>query len=334
MNNEKRDIALIYGGVGAEHKVSLMSKDYLRELIDQEKYRLTEVLIDTDGTWRADGNPTLLCPGGFLKKNGERIAIDAAFPVLHGDFGEDGTVAGALEVAGIPYVGCRVGAGAVCSDKALTKMIAERLGIQTVRWILRIGDGTDEIDTLDAEEDCSKRIGYPMFIKPSGLGSSVGCAAVMTPAAFPSAYAEAARLGKGRVLIEEFLGDRRELECAVMSVSGLRVLSHPGEVICHGPYTYDEKYSKSTHSKVCVRADVSKAVSDLIKRYSQMLCDAIGIRHLARIDFFLSQGQIYLNEINTMPGFTAASLYPKLIEAEGICPKDLVSRLIEDSLQA
>lgn len=332
MNNAKKTVALIYGGEGAEHQVSLMSKDYLWGLIDREKFEVFPVLIDTEGVWWHNTERLALCRGGFLHEDGKKTAVDAAFPLLHGDLGEDGTVVGALEVSGIPYVGCGVGAGAVCADKAITKMIAERLGIPTVRWILRIESDPDGIDLSAAEADCAEKIGYPMFMKPVGLGSSVGCTAVITPSSFFSAYTKAARLGKGRVLIEEFIGDRRELECAVYSVKN-RLISHPGEVICHGPYTYDEKYSSSTHSSISTHADIPEAISALAGRYSEILCDAIGIRHLARIDFFLSEQRLYLNEINTMPGFTRASLYPKMMEAEGVTPEVLVNSLISDCIK-
>ena len=332
MNNSKKTVALIYGGAGAEHEVSLMSNEYLSRLIDRERFNVLSVLIDTDGVWLHEGERLLLCSGGLMREDGAKIPVDAAFPLLHGDLGEDGTIAGALECAGIPYVGCGVTAGAVCADKAITKLIAERLGIPTVRWILRIEDDTENIDLSSAESDCAEKIGYPMFIKPAGLGSSVGCAAVMTPGTFFDAYADAARLGRGRVLIEEFIGDRRELEIAFYSAGAKRIISHPGEVICHGPYTYEEKYSKSTHSRVCVRSDAPEAIGSLAERYSDMLCRAIGIRHLARIDFFLSDSLLYLNEINTMPGFTEASLYPRLMESEGITPEALVNSLISDCL--
>ena len=334
MNNSKKRVALIYGGVGKEHDVSVMSAEYLRELIDPDEYELLPIFIDKNGKWYLTGNrenaPISYASGG-LTVGDTPLRVDVAFPILHGDGGEDGCIAGTLKMAGIRFVGCDVGASAVAYDKAITKLVAERLGIPTAKWILRVEDDTHHPGVEDAEAVAGAMIGYPMFIKPSGLGSSVGAHAVMTPARFDAAYTDACIKGGGRVLVEEYIGEKRELECAFFKTRDRRIFAHPGEVVCHGPYSYEEKYNSSSHAKTVARADVPEAVSSLAIRYSEMLADAIGFRHLSRIDFFLTDRGLIFNEINTMPGFTAASLYPRMMGEAGIAPRELVRLLIEDA---
>lgn len=336
MNGERKRVALIYGGSGHEHDVSVMSAKYVRSLIDTEGYELLDVFIDRDGKWylNSDGPRVELTlgRGRLLTPELSVVTADVALPLLHGDEGEDGCIAGVLRALGIRFVGCDVTAGAVCYDKALTKLIAERLGIPTAPWILKIEPDPENPNLRDAACTAEK-IGYPMFIKPSGLGSSIGAHAVMTPDRFDAAYADACIKGNGRVLIEEYIGDKREIECAFFSAMGRRMIAPPGEVVCHGPYTYEEKYTKASHStvKACIE-DLPAALSKLAVRYSEMLSDALGLRHLSRIDFFLTDKGLLLNEINTMPGFTSGSLYPLMMEAAGIPPRELVCSLIEDAL--
>ena len=327
---EKKQIALIYGGRGVEHSVSVAGAKNLISLIDKERYGVIPVYISKHGGFslrspvsNTDGSP--LYPisrdgvSGFLTAEGELIRIDCAFPLLHGDFGEDGTVQGLLTSLGIAFVGCDTVASAICLDKAVTKAVAESLGIPTVSGTL-ITDALCNADKYD----------LPVFIKPDRLGSSYGAGMAAEHDAFRRIFAEAHALGGGRVLIEQFKSPVRELECAYFEAQGEKIFSSAGEILCDGFYSYEKKYSDGG-AKTSSKATLSSETNDKILEYSERLCSFIGIRHLARIDFFLSDGEIYLNEINTMPGMTETSLYLKLLSEHGISPEEAVNRLISDA---
>ena len=329
---KRKRIALLYGGAGAEHEVSLAGAEYVLGVIDKSRYIPYPVLITREGKWLAEGDPervvTLAVGGRALCEGEKTIPIRAAFPLLHGDMGEDGKIQGLLDCAGIPYVGCGVVAGAVASDKILTKDIARALGIPTVSGIAITG----AVSTEAARRRAEKEVGYPMFIKPSGLGSSIGAHAVYAMEEFDRALRSAVALGEGRVLIEELIEDKRELECAYLGYSGGELFTHPGEIISHGFYDYDEKYGKESRTSTRVRAELSDKLCERVREYSGALVTRLGIRQISRIDFFLSGGELLFNEINTMPGFTASSLYPAMIAAAGISPTELVTELIEGAL--
>lgn len=325
---KKLRVALIYGGAGAEHEISLRGGEFLLRHIDRERYIPHPIVIGRDGTWRSgeDGAPVtvrLTKDGARIARSGRGVKIDVAFPLLHGDFGEDGRIAGFLETLGIAYVGCDVLSGAVALDKLLCKAVAESLGIPTVRGISL----TEPMSADAARELAEDKVGYPMFIKPSGLGSSVGAARVECPEEFNSAYLDALSYGE-RILIEEYLADRRELECAYFDGIDDPYLP-PSEVIPSGVYSYAEKYSDTSHARCVVRAKVTSGIQATLRDYCERLVKSVGIRQLSRIDFFLSDGVLYFNEINTMPGFTEASLFPLSVEAAGVSNTELISRLID-----
>lgn len=330
----RKNIAVIFGGRGRENKISRLGAAHILSEIDRERYLPIPIYIDRHGAWHlGDGRGVIFHPAlsgrrGMLVSDGERIPIDCALPLLHGDFGEDGKIQGALETAGIPFVGCDAPAGGICSDKILTKMIAKELGIKCTRSVYSTAsDSPDRVRSLAEGE-----IGYPMFIKPAGLGSSFGCSLVTEPGNFEAAYKEAGEAG-GRVLFEEYLEGAREIECGYLkSATRGEIFSHPGEVFACGVYTYEKKYKRGKAARITARADIGTEAAELIREYSRMLVLAIGIRHLARIDFFLHEGEIIFNEINTMPGFTSGSLYPLMMNAEGIAAKELITELIEVAL--
>ena len=335
MEKRRKRIALIYGGQGSEREVSLSGAEFVSENIDTEKYIPLFIRIEKSGEWviSEGGSERATYPvrlgglSGFL--DGEKIIpVYAAFPLLHGVFGEDGRVQGTLDCAGIRYVGCGALAGAIAFDKIYTKIIAEAIGIPTVRWIAR-SDGTAPLEIEEAALAAERQIGYPMFIKPSAEGSSVGASVIYSREDFATAYANAR--AHGRVLIEALVQDKRELECAALITEGKILLSYPGEVVSQGFYSYDEKYSDASHTEVLARAELDKVKTELILDYSKKLCEELSLSGLSRIDFFLSGGKIYFNEINTMPGFTQSSLYPRLMGTLGIEPKELISRLIEEA---
>lgn len=317
-------VALIFGGRGYEKEVSAKGAAHILPLIDENTYHCLSVFIDGCGRWLIDGKecyPSL--PGGFTV-DGEFIPVDCALPLLHGDFGEDGIVQGALECAGISYIGCDVQSGALCSDKAYTKAVAQALGIPTLPFRLILKKDKDALRI--AEE-----IGYPLFVKPCRLGSSVGASAAGDRSELTEALTKAFSVAD-RVMVEPALYPKRELECGYFCAKGKELFTKPGEILCEGFYDYDRKYMSNV-SPVCAVADIDEDISSKIRDYSARLARFIGVRDLCRIDYFLSGGELYFNEINTLPGLTESSLYLGLTEAAGISKKELVSLLIEGCIQ-
>ena len=345
---ESPSVALIFGGRGYEHDVSVRGAEYLFPLIDGSKYRKIPVYVKKDGTWvipairgidvcpraLSDGavpeeecSPAFGKPIGGLLTESAFLPIAAAFPLLHGDFGEDGVVQGALENAGIPYVGCDTVASAVTRDKSYVKLIAEHLGIPTARWLY-----ARELSNKTIKE-AEEKIGYPMFVKPARLGSSVGASVARCREELAGALDRALKVGSGRALIEELIDVERELECGYLSAAGKTLFTGVGEIYTDGFYDYEAKYFSGA-ARVSSRATVSDSEVGLIQSYSALLSEHLGLRGLSRIDFFrTARGDIIFNEINTMPGFTETSLYPRLCAESGISPKELVERLITDAVR-
>ena len=327
----KKRIALLYGGADSEHDVSVMGYKYVNSLLNDCPYEILPIYITRGGEWQigdSSGTRAHLCAyeGGSLYTEYGYVPIDAVLPLLHGKLGEDGTLQGALETIGIPYVGSGVCASALCIDKHYTKQIVSALGIPTLDSI----PFSCRTDTEAALARCKSRIGLPMFIKPRRLGSSVGAYPVYTDDDFRKFFPLAMREGENLVMAEKMLTDKRELECAFCEVDARRIVTAPGEVLIDGFYGYNEKYGGQT--KVCSKAEVDKEIFDMISDYSHRIAEALMLRHLARIDFFLSGGTLYFNEVNTIPGFTSESLYPKMLEVSGISPRDAILSFIEDAL--
>ena len=366
-------IALIFGGRGLESDISVIGAENLFGLIDEKRYEKIPVFIDKRGRFLVSLDksitPSALASdtsvaseaypalrggvGGFILGD-EFLEIDAAFPLLHGDFGEDGRVQGALECAGISFVGCDTPSGAICRDKTVVKAVAERLGIPTVRCVdARLGD-------RDAVFRAEERLTYPMFVKPARLGSSIGAGIASDRRELKKRLDYALTLDSV-ALIEEKIDTLCEMECGYFSAMGRQIFTEPGEIRSHGFYDYEKKYgglkiqndllgSKPSsefgiqndlsgskpkpENEISVSSTVDKAVCSQIQDYAARLVRALGVRDISRIDFFLSKdGRLYFNEINTMPGFTDASLYLKMLERVGIAPSVAVSLLIENALQ-
>ena len=327
MDNRRTTVALIYGGRGREREVSIRGRNHVLPLIDADKYEIIEIFIDKDGRWLTEKGE--VCPhgGGFIHTESKDFTpIDCAIPLLHGDFGEDGRVQGALDVASIPYVGCDVSGAAVCRDKVFVKTIAQHIGIPTLPFLLTLRDEGIDYAIRQAEE----RFTYPLFIKPTSLGSSVGASAAESRRELISALTVAYAFAE-RVMIEPCLTDKRELECGYLGVKGKELFTNPGEILCEGFYGYEEKYS-CDRVALAIRADLSDRQSEAIRDYSRRLVRALGVRDLCRVDFFLSGDEIYFNEINTMPGFTDGSLYARMIEAYGISEGRLFGLLIDNCI--
>lgn len=327
---EKLSVMVLSGGRGAEHDVSLMSAKYVESLIDREKFLPIPVYIAKTGEWLSSGEHVTLAyrgRGGILV-GGEFIGIDVALPVLHGDFGEDGVVQGALENVKISYVGCDVFAGSLCSDKAFTKSVARELGIDVAEHtVSKKGECSDDFIARVTGKK------FPIFIKPARLGSSIGARITKNESELRLAVENAYKLSD-KIIAEEFIDVEYELECAYLSACGVEIFSDVGLISSKcGFYDFEKKYNTGDGVVVTANADISRELSDKIRKYSKLLADTIGIRHLARFDFLLSKdGRLTFNEINTLPGFTETSLYPRLIERSGIPPKSLIEMLIYDAV--
>ncbi len=328
----KKRIALIYGGTSSEHNVSIRGYEYIKELLKDSDYEILSVYIDRAGDWfvRLKGADIPAYPtrkmGGSLYTGYGFFKIDAAIPLLHGDGGEDGCVQGALEIAGVPYVGARVCASAICLDKTYTKTVAESLGIPTVSSV----SFSRPTNTDEALAKCREILGFPMFIKARRLGSSVGVYPARNGEEFKNAFEQAMSDGKNLVLVEKLISKKRELECAFCEWRGERIITPPGEILVDGFYGYNEKYSGQT--RTMARSAVGEEVQKEIQKYSHTLADALELRHLARIDYFLTDEGILFNEINTFPGFTDESLYPKMLLEYGIDPARAIISFVEDAL--
>lgn len=317
-------VALIFGGRGYESEVSLSGRDFVLPILEK-KYNCLPILIDKSGRWMLQNTQVFPAERGFITEEGERIDVDCAIPLLHGDYGEDGSVQGALETARIAYIGCDTSASAVCRDKFFVKRIAIGLGIPTLPCVLALRcEGVDF-----AVRQAEGSFGYPLFVKPARLGSSVGARGAENRGELVHAISEAFSLCD-RVIIEPRLTDKRELECGYFSANGKEIFTYPAEVLIKGNYGYEEKYLRGD-TRLSVRADVDTDVAERIREYSRRLTRALGVRDISRIDYFLSCGELYLNEINTFPGFTSGSLYPRLIEAAGIPIGDALDMLIEQA---
>lgn len=323
-------IAVIYGGISTEHDVSIKSAKNVINNIDTNKYDVTPILIAKDGSWYKNGKS--------LKNIIEELKkVDVVFPILHGKFGEDGTVQGMLEMHKIPYVGCNVLASSICMDKIYTKIILDKAKIKQANYIYIKDENIyvdDEFEELELENDrivelVEKKLGYPVFIKPSRSGSSIGIKKARNAQELIAGIQKAAEFDS-KILVEEYI-DGRELECAILNGKAIEV----GEIVPGDDfYSYEAKYNNK-ESMVIVPAEIKTEIRNKIKYLAEKAFKVVDGTGLARIDFFLEDktDELYINEINTMPGFTEISMYPKLCEAGNINYKDLISNLIESAVK-
>jgi len=348
----KTSVVILFGGQSSEHEVSRISAQSVLENLDNDKYDILPVGITKKGEWLPyRGEYKYIGSGEWeeiarseFKKNREYIAdkfpsvenflaeicggpIDIVFPVLHGANGEDGSIQGLLELAGIPYVGCNILSSAVGMDKAVSKVIFEHAGLNQARYIVvKRNDIYNSIS--DIQQKVHSAIGYPCFVKPSNSGSSVGISKVREPDGLLKALEVAAKYDR-KILVEEFI-DGREVECAVLGFDS-PIASTVGEIIpCNEFYDYEAKYI-NPDSKILVPADLDRETMETVRADAVTAFKAIDCGILARVDFFVEKmtGKVYINEINTMPGFTSISMYPKLWEASGISYRELLQKLIE-----
>ncbi len=339
-----KKLMIICGGQSTEHSISRMSCTSVLKNLHRERYVLTLVGIDRDGQWYLlDDTQEDLSLDSWLD-NGQEITDiydllkkqDVIFPVLHGQYGEDGTIQGLFELAGVPYVGCRTLASSVAMDKIYTKKILETVGIPQVKslYIKKRYDGQyvvvdhqfqEHKDILDMVEE---QLGFPCFVKASRSGSSVGCYRVDQKEQFLDILHQAGQYDS-HIVVEECI-DCIELETAVLGNDD-PIVSRVGQIMPHGEfYTFESKY-EDEESQTCIPALVDANIQEKIREYALKVFKAIDGHGLSRVDFFLDKktNQIYLNEINTMPGFTKISMYPQLIADLGITYSDLIDRLID-----
>ena len=353
---KKLSVCILFGGMSPEHEVSLRSAESVLNNIDHNKYNIFPVGITKDGDWilytgkdysklptgewksypnnrRATISPVR--GQGLLSFEGDcvvRERIDVVFPVLHGENGEDGAMQGLLQMAGIPYVGPHVAASAVAMDKTLTKLVVDHAGIPQAAWqLVRRGELDNHMEnTLDSLE---LRFRYPMFVKPAGTGSSVGVSKASDREALHNALMTAAAYDE-KILVEEFIHGR-EIEVAVMGNEN-PVASICGEIDSGAEfYDYDAKYLTDS-STAYIPARIPEDVEEIVREAAVKVYSAIGCQGLSRVDFFVTydENRVVFNEINTLPGFTSISMYPKLFTASGIPYSQLIDELLELALEA
>jgi D-alanine-D-alanine ligase len=347
-------VGILFGGKSAEHEVSLQSAKNVIEAIDREKYDVTLIGIDKTGRWRLSGDADFLLSADdpkaiHLQDSGEQLAVapgaqsspltpvsggaisekvDVVFPILHGPLGEDGTVQGLLKLANLPFVGAGVLGSAVGMDKDVMKRLLREAGIPNAASIVV---HRRELKSVDFQK-VTNELGLPVFVKPANLGSSVGISKARNLDEFARALSKAFRFDN-KILIEEFIKGR-EIECSVLGNED-PIASVPGEIIPqHEFYSYEAKYLDENGALLEIPAklppETVERVKELaVKTYKTLCCEG-----MARVDMFLREDDsLYINEINTIPGFTKISMYPKLWEASGIGYAELIDRLIQLALE-
>ena len=329
-------LGIVYGGVSTEHDISVMSAKSVIENLDKEKYEIHEIYINKYGKWYEvidNEKEEIYNLIWALKK------LDVVFPILHGLGGEDGTIQGMLEMLQVPYVGCKVLASSVGMDKVYTKIIFEKAGIPEAPYVYikKKENGYIIVNENFEEEEfkvesITKKLNYPMFVKPSNSGSSVGVKKATNNEELKMAIENAGQYDN-KILIEQGI-NAREVECAILDGTEVRA-STVGEIISAEEfYSFDAKYN-IPESKTIITADISKEQIEQIQKLAIRAFKAIDGRGLARADFFMEKdtNKIYINENNTMPGFTKISMYPKLFESVGIKYSELLDKLIANAIK-
>ena len=353
---KKLSVCVLFGGISPEHEVSLRSAEFVLNSLDPEKFNVFPVGITKNGDWILyTGTDYSLLPTGEWKDYPEnrraaispvrgqgllsfegdcvvREWIDVVFPVLHGENGEDGAMQGLLQMAGIPYVGPHVAASAVAMDKTLTKLVVDQAKIRQAAWMLvRSADVDMRLDWV--MDQVEKKFSYPVFVKPAGTGSSVGVSKAADRDALKDALLKAGTYD-GKILVEEFIHGR-EIEVAVMGNES-PVASICGEIDSGAEfYDYDAKYITDT-SVAYIPARISDDVEEQVRDAAVRIYSAIGCQGLSRVDFFVTYegDEVVFNEINTLPGFTSISMFPKLFAASGIPAEQLVEELLKLAMEA
>lgn len=328
----KIKLGLIYGGVSTEHEVSISSYESIVNNINKDKYDITSFYISKDGTWFTDGKRTKDVFNSLKE-------MDCVFPILHGKNGEDGNIAGMLEIIGVSYVGCKTLSSAICMDKVITKKLLEKANISVAKYmfIKKINDNfywvQDNYDYVLLDKEIldlsvNTLLNYPVVVKPSRSGSSVGVSVANDYLELENAINEASIYDE-KILIEEFI-DGKEFEVAVLGNNDL-IVSNIGNIIPDEiVYSYNSKYKGN--SKTVVLNTIEEKLESKIKNIVLTTYKVLDCSGLARVDLFLIGNEVLVNEVNTMPGFTSISMYPKLMERINISYTDLIDRLISLSM--
>ena len=336
---------LLFGGMGYERDVSVSGAQRFLKEARRAGIDFLPVFISPDGDFYVFDGQIEDLNGDFSKhltrshpikignksgfiKNGELIRVSLVFPLLHGDFGEDGVIQGLLTSFGMSFVGADNFCGAVSADKIYSKIIAEAHGVPVLRHIA-VSKWRCDIEKTAAEIE--NGFGFPVFVKPARLGSSVGASPAMDGRELRRSLDGAFGVSE-RVMIEPFIREKRELECAYYNVNGRKLITPPAEVsFASDFYDYDTKYKNTRDVNLITRADVGSDVCDRIIAYTDALADALSVRHIARFDYFLLPGgELYFNEVNTMPGMTGSSLYPSMLECAGMSFSAFLKSFLED----
>lgn len=346
------NVCLLYGGRSGEHEVSLRSAASVAANLDPRRHRLTAIGIARDGSWHLqDGvvrrpipgqgealeivpsaRQVSVVPGRGIHADGARLPIDCVFPVLHGSYGEDGTVQGLLDIAGVPYVGAGVLGSSVSLDKERSKRLWRDAGIPVVEFAV-VARGED--DPAAARAAAAAIAGFPACVKPASAGSSLGVHRVDGPGGLEEALADALRYDT-RALVERFV-DAREIECSVVGNGRPRAFP-PGEVVTagnHAFYDYDAKYTDPDGARLEAPARLEPAAREQVMRTAEAAYAAVACEGMARVDFFLERGtgRLYVNEINTIPGFTSISMFPRMCATGGLAYPDLLDLLLDLALE-
>lgn len=309
-NTKKINVGILFGGKSAEHEVSLRSAKNVMDAIDKEKYHVIPIKIEKDGKWTGANQENL------------KELVDVVFPVLHGPLGEDGTVQGLLKLADVPFVGAGVLGSAVGMDKDVMKRLLRDAKLPIAKFLVfRAGDSTNYQKIAD-------KLGTPFFIKPVNMGSSVGVSKVKSEQEFEMAIKDAFAYDT-KIIIEENISGR-EIECSVLGNEN-PTASLPGEVIPHHEfYSYEAKYIDENGAGIEIPAKLPQNVIEQVQKLAVETFKTLYCEGLARVDFFLTDdNKVVVNEINTIPGFTAISMYPKLWEASGVGYTELIDKLIQ-----
>lgn len=336
-----KTVAILFGGRSVEHKISLRSAKNIFDNIDKDKYRVVLIGISQEGQWYrlnhftfniSEGDPLVvkLVPGNnvfYTEKDGQQLGkIDIFFPVLHGNDGEDGSIQGLLRTLNIPIVGTGVLGSAVVFDKVCSKRLLNEAGIRNARFLTYVFEERDSIDF----EHVSRSLGLPFFVKPSASGSSVGVFRVTDENSFRAALEDTFQYDN-TILIEEYV-QGREIECSVKG-NALPDVSQPGEITvvgAHDFYSFDAKYVDDSGARLDMPADLPEDISLKVRKLAAKAYKTLYCEDFARVDMFLKDnGDIYVNEINSIPGFTHISMFPQLWKLDGITYKELITELVE-----
>ena len=328
-------VLVLAGGRSAEREISLVSAKWVIEKLIQIGHEVIEVHIEQNGLWKTKFSSeelSVTCKSIpwslFLADKQTKIDFDVVFPVLHGSYGEDGTFQGFCATAGWACAGASVLGSAVAMEKSTFKKLARDAGIPVVPWI-SLDESTVYSD--DLLESCRKKLGFPVFVKPSRLGSSVGVSKADSLESLMDSITKASVYDK-LILVEKAVQNAREIEVSVMGNGSVVKTSLPGEVIAGKEwYDFEAKY-RCDESKLEIPAAISEATTSLVRELAEKAFRLIGAQGFARVDFFINEDGIWLNEINTIPGFTSISMFPKLWEASGVYSKQLFNFILNEAV--